>query len=234
MIKFIRKNYTLFFIIGTLLFTTTYFIYDKKTKATETSSTVTLDEKTVYIDVGHGGFDPGFVKKTSGKEIYEKNVNLEISLLLEELLQEMGYNTIINRTVDKALASTKNQDMRNRVYLINSSNADISVSIHQNSFNSSKASGAQVFFHTRSEEGKLLATHIQKTIKEMASWSNKKDISPNDDYYLLRKTTPPSVIVECGFLSNANDLKKLTNPEYQEVMANAIATGIDNYFNHSN
>ncbi len=227
--NFLRKK-TMLFICFSIIVTATYFIYEKKPKAKEVSSIITLDEKTVYIDVGHGGFDPGFVKKVSGKEIYEKDINLEISLLLDKHLQEMGYNTIINRTIDKALASTKNQDMKNRVYLINSSQADISVSVHQNSFSSSSVSGAQVFFHTRSDEGKLLATHIQQTIKEMASWSNKKDISPNDDYYLLRKTTPPSVIVECGFLSNSTDLNKLTNPEYQDIMAKAIATGIDNYF----
>ncbi len=232
MLKFNFKHIFIFFSLISILYVTTYFIFEKKTESKEVSNTVTLDEKTVYIDVGHGGFDPGFVKKVSGKEIYEKDVNLAIALLLDKQLQDKGYNTIINRTEDKALSSTKNQDMRNRVYLINSSSADISVSIHQNSFTNSSVSGAQVFFHTRSEEGKKLALAIQSSIKEKASWSNKKDISPNDDYYLLRKTTPPSVIVECGFLSNSNDLKKLTNPEYQNIMAEAIALGIDNYFNN--
>ncbi len=228
------KKILIFLSFLCVIYATTYFIFEKKPESKEVSNTITLDEKTVYIDVGHGGFDPGFVKKVSGKEIYEKDVNLQISLLLDKHLQSKGYNTIINRIEDKALSNTKNQDMRNRVYLINSSNADISVSIHQNSFTNSSASGAQVFFHTRSEEGKKLALSIQSAIKENASWSNKKNVSPNDDYYLLRKTTPPSVIVECGFLSNATDLNKLTNPEYQNVMAEAISIGIDNYFKSLN
>ncbi len=206
---------------------TTYFIYEKEDQVKETLSQPI--QKTVFIDVGHGGFDPGYVKKIKGEEIYEKDINLKIALYLETYLKELGYKVVINRTTDEALAKSKSPDMARRVAQINSDPNSIAVSIHQNSFTNSSPKGAQVFYHTKSEEGKLLAKAIQKSLKENAHWGNKKDISPNKEYYMLRKTKVPAVIVECGFLSNSEDLKKLLNPDYQKTVAKAIAIGIDNY-----
>ncbi len=206
---------------------TTYFIYEKEEPAKETLSQVI--QKTIFIDVGHGGFDPGYVRKVNGKEIYEKDINLKIALYLEGYLKELGYRVVINRTTDEALAKTKSPDMARRVSQINSDPNSIAVSIHQNSFTNSSPKGAQVFYHTKSVEGKNLAKAIQKSLKENAHWGNKKDISPNKEYYMLRKTTVPTVIVECGFLSNSEDLKKLLNDDYQKTVAKAIAIGIDNY-----
>lgn len=145
---------------------------------------------------------------------------------------DLGYKTVINRTNDDALAGTKSEDMRKRVALINADNNSLAVSIHQNAFTNSGVSGAQVFFYTKSVEGKLLAKSIQDSLKQNAHWGNKKDISPNSEYYMLRKTTVPTVIVECGFLSNSEDLRKLLTSDYQQTVAKAISIGIDNYINN--
>ncbi|MFV0519383.1 MAG: N-acetylmuramoyl-L-alanine amidase [Lachnospirales bacterium] len=226
----ILNKYTLSILL--LLSFSTYFIYEKKPETKETFAIAEEEQKTIFIDVGHGGSDPGYVKKVSGKEIYEKDINLKVAEYLVTYLQELGYKTEINRTTDTALASTKNGDMAKRVTQINSNENSICVSIHQNSFTNSSAQGAQVFYHTKSKEGKLLAAAIQKSLKENAHWGNKKNISPNKDYYMLRKTKVPAVIVECGFMSNPTELQKLLNPDYQKTLAKAISIGIDNYLNN--
>lgn len=184
----------------------------------------------VAIDVGHGGNDPG---KVVG-EILEKDINLEIALMLREELLERNIRVVITREDDSALydenaKNKKTSDMKNRCQIINSSDADIMISIHQNSYESPSVKGAQVFYCKGSEEGKELAYNIQTSIRELVDNENTRSEKSSDGYYLLNNVTMPAVIVECGFLTNTTEREKLLSKDYQKKIAEAIVEGMLKY-----
>ncbi len=182
----------------------------------------------VVIDPGHGGNDPG---KVSADGLLEKDINLQIAMYLKEELESMGIDVVMTRETDICLAiegatNKKNSDMKNRVELINELSPDCMISIHQNAFTEQSVSGAQVFYCSQSEESKELADSIQKKLIEFVDSDNDRKIKIGDDYYILRKTTCPSVIVECGFLSCPAEAARLSDETYQRKIAAAIATAI--------
>lgn len=186
---------------------------------------------TIVIDGGHGGSDPG---KTKG-DVLEKDINLVVAGKLEKALKALGYNTVMTRTSDKGLyvetdTNKKRADLKKRCDIANSSGADICVSIHQNSFESSSVSGAQVFYYTYSPEGKTLATCLQQSFRENLDSGNKRVEKPDKTYYLLLHSKIPTVIVECGFLTNPSELKLLLDSDYQDKIVYAIIMGINKYF----
>jgi N-acetylmuramoyl-L-alanine amidase len=217
-----EKIITFFLII--IIAVSGYITYSEKVV---TTFSLPIAKRVIVIDAGHGGFDPGKVG-TKGQD--EKDINLKISEKLQEYLEQSGSYVIITRADDKAAASTKNDDMRQRRVITNTSQADILVSIHQNSFPQMGVKGAQAFYHNSSVEGKYLAECIQKAIKEVADPTNKRVAKANTDYYVLRTTEIPAVIVECGFLSNKEEEQKLNTKEYQEKIAWSIYVGIIDYF----
>ncbi len=184
----------------------------------------------IVIDPGHGGKDPG---KVGCHDEVEKEINLAIALLVEEKLIEEGYEVILTRKTDFTATgqydSTKNEDMKARVAVINDANPACCVSIHQNSFTDSKVRGAQTFYYSGSVEGRRLAESIQKLLISVADPDNNRKIKENTEYYLLKQSVCPIVIVECGFLSNEDEALKLNSPEYQEILATAIVEGILEY-----
>ena len=125
--------------------------------------------------------------------------------------------------------STKREDMKPRVDVINNTKPDIAVSIHQNSYSDSQVSGAQVFYFSGSDEGKLYAETIQNELLRFDE-ENHRQAKANDNYYLLTNTNVPAVIVECGFLSNYEEAEKLAKEEYQEEISNVIVHGIESCF----
>lgn len=182
----------------------------------------------VVIDVGHGGVDPG---KVSPGGVKEKEINLQIAMKVKDILVKNKFEVVMTRTSDAAMyketdTNKKLSDMKARVALIEEEKPVMTVSIHQNSFTSPSSHGAQVFYYRTSEKSKLIAETVQETLKEKLDDGNNRMAKANDTYYLLLKTTLPIVIVECGFLSNASDTEKLTTPEYQQQMAEAIVEGI--------
>lgn len=181
----------------------------------------------IAIDPGHGGFDPG---KISVNGDQEKCVNLAISLKLKEKLEKAGYEVVLTRSDDNSLAAKKSDDMKKRCAIINQK-ADIAISIHANSFEKESARGAQVFYHKSSQEGKELATYLQKSFLTNVDSTNGRQISANDSYYMLKNTKCPLVIVECGFLSNSTEAKLLCTESYQDKIANAVCLGIEEYLN---
>jgi N-acetylmuramoyl-L-alanine amidase len=188
---------------------------------------------TVAIDAGHGGFDPGKIGVNNAKE---KDINLSIAYKLKKLLERNNINVIMTRVDDNGLYEKndydkKTVDMRKRVSIINSSNAFIAISIHQNSFTQESSWGAQVFYHEKSEEGKILGGIIQNSIKSYINDGNHRLARANTSYYMLRKTKCPLVIVECGFLSNWKEANLLGEEAYQDKMAEAIQLGILEYIN---
>lgn len=105
----------------------------------------------------------------------------------------------------------------------------LAVSIHQNSYTESSVKGPQVFFYESSAQGRELAAALQEALNEMLEIERPREIKANDSYYLLRKTKSPTVIVECGFLSNPEEAEKLVTDAYQETVAEAVCSGILNY-----
>lgn len=188
----------------------------------------TKEQWVVAIDPGHGGFDPGKVG-VSGS--LEKDINLAISFKVRKKLEKKGVQVVMTRTTDDAIcnpedSNKKMTDMRNRVEMINASNAAIAVSIHQNSFTDNSSKGAQVFYYTGSKDGERLAKILQTQIREKIGDNNRRMEKANSDYYVLRKANCPIVIVECGFLSNPNEEALLGEEDYQEKMAEGITEGI--------
>ena len=188
---------------------------------------------TVVIDAGHGGFDSG---KVGVDGTLEKDVNLIIAKKLENLLTSADINVIMVRDSDKGLytessTNKKRQDMAARADLMNNANADCIISIHQNSYSLESIDGAQVFYYTGSSEGELLASFIQKSLISKVDPSNHRKEKSNSSYFLLKNAKAPIVIVECGFLSNWEESKKLVDDAYQQKLAWAIHLGILQYLN---
>lgn len=186
----------------------------------------------VVLDAGHGGNDPG---KVGVSGILEKDINLRLALKLKGLLEAQDVTVILTRDSDKGLyeENAKNKkvaDMRKRCAIIEQSNADMVVSIHQNSYHQENVKGAQCFYHASSKEAKKLAELMQEAFREIDE-TNTRQIQANTSYYLLRKTTVPTVIAECGFLSNYGEEKKLNNELYQEELVWAMHLAIMKFLN---
>lgn len=190
------------------------------------------DHKTVVvIDAGHGGIDPG---KVGINQALEKDINLAIAEKVKRYLELSDVEVIMTRTGEEGLyraedSNKKVQDMKNRVALIDSSGADLAVSIHQNSYSEKYVKGAQVFYYATSLQGKAMAEVMQKTLAEILDKENHREAKANDSYYLLKKTQTPIIIAECGFLSNSEEADLLMREDYQNRVAWAIHLGILRY-----
>lgn len=186
------------------------------------------ERKTIVIDAGHGGSDPG---KIGINKVLEKEINLKIAEKLKTFLEMEDIQVVMTRETDAGLESAdasnkKADDMRKRCQLIDDANPCFTVSIHQNSYHEEAIKGAQVFYYEQSEEGKKIAECIQKHLIDQVDNNNKRVAKANGSYYLLRKTQQPTVIVECGFLSNYEEAEKLNDDYYQEKLAWAIHMAI--------
>lgn len=187
-------------------------------------------KKVVLLDAGHGGWDPG---KVGQGDVLEKDINLQISAKLQRYLEQSGAFVITTRVDDSSLGSNKRSDLLGRKEIAVLGKADLFISIHQNSYPGDSIKGAQVFYNSKSEKSKLLAQCIQTEIKSFLQISNHRVPKSDANYYLLKQSEIPAVIVECGFLSNHEELQSLSNEEYQEKMAWAIFSGIVAYYNNA-
>jgi len=171
------------------------------------------------------------------EKIYEKDVTLAISLYLRDFLQEAGAFVIMTREEDKDLASPeahrqgrrKSEDTRNRVKLINEQKPDFLITVHLNAIPSPRWSGAQTFYYPSYKENANMAHLIQDEIKRVLGNTDRKPMV-TDDVFIIREVKSPSVLVEVGFLSHAEEAKQLGSTEYQKAMANAIYQGILRHF----
>ena len=195
------------------------------------SDTVPSRNYTVLIDAGHGGTDPGSIGYKT--KVHEDILNLKMSKLLKQKLESAGINVVMTRETNDALIEGagrkwKRKEMESRRELIKKTRPNMVISLHQNSFTSHSLRGAQVFYDKKSDISKLIAESIQEQFKLNLDKSIKTP-SPGD-YFMLKCSSAPSVIVECGFLSNEEDEKLLLSPEYQEKIVNSIYMGIVNFF----
>ena len=184
-------------------------------------------DQVILVDAGHGGVDSGMVGIGGLKE---KGINLDIAMKLKTILEKKGLAVVMTREEDKGLYEngTKNmkaQDLQNRIEQIRKYEPVLSVSIHQNSYEDPEIHGAQVFYYSHSREGEAVAKILQESLQEIDP-ENHRQAKANETYYLLRRTKVPTVIVECGFLTNPEEAEKLSGEEYQEQVAEAVAKGI--------
>lgn len=187
----------------------------------------------IAIDAGHGGDDPGKIGINDAKE---KDINLAIALKLKKLLEKEDIEIVLTRKDKNGLysAGTSNkkvEDMRKRCEIITDAMPVFTVSVHQNSYTEEYVRGAQVFYFGQSAEGKELAETLQESLRTNLDPENNRMAKANESYYLLKKTPTPTVIVECGFLSNTEEADLLITEEYQDKVAEAIYDGILTYLN---
>lgn len=182
--------------------------------------------KTIYLDAGHGGVDNG----ATVNNVHEKDLNLQIVYKLKETLTSAGATVLLTRKDDNDISNPnalyrKKSDFDNRIKLINNSNADLYISIHQNIYQNKKYSGPQVFYV---KDNQKLAEIMQNTLNKYLNTKRKvKTINNTYMYKLLKKK---GILIECGFISNDNERYKLKTEEYQLKLSRIITEGIITYY----
>ena len=187
-----------------------------------------LKNKIIYIDPGHGGSDPGAMYK----EVEEKNINLEISKQLRTELQKLGATVYLIREDDYDLSvpytvNHKRSDLSRRSNIVNKSECHMFLSIHLNADQANSMKGAQVFYNSRNKENVKIAKIFQQLFREQLY--SKRDYKRANDLYLLSRIETPAVLLELGFLSNANERYLLQTKDYQQKLVKVMVEGIQQY-----
>ncbi len=185
----------------------------------------------VVLDAGHGGVDTGVSGIRTG--VKESELNLKVVKKLENYLMGAGFEVVLTRNSDAGLygmatSNRKRKDMQKRKEIIEEANPTLVVSIHMNKYSVSTRRGGQVFYKAGDDNSKKLANNIQESFNNIEQ-STRSLSALNGDYYILNCTSFPSVIAECGFLSNPEEEALLITEEYQEIVAYAIFKGIVGY-----
>lgn len=188
-------------------------------------------EYTIVIDAGHGGRDDG---STGVSGVKESEVNLKIAKVLEKQLKTMGINVVMTRCDGNGLYAAnatnfKASDMAKRIEIIKKAKADMVISIHCNSYINSSECGAQVFYQENDEVSQKFAEDIQSQL--ISQLDSARSNAHQGDYYILKESPCPAVLVECGFLSNPTEEKLLATSDYQTKVSYAIMCGVVKYFN---
>ena len=235
--KFFYGFFIAILILGLIFFFTRPS--DKTPNSTEEllSETTTEDSPSTHypaiiLDAGHGGIDPG---KVGVNNALEKDINLSIVFKLKELLEKEGFTVYLTRDSDSLLAapnssSQKKDDMIARIQMVEDLQPFFTVSIHQNSFPDPSVNGPQVFYYKDSVESATMAQVIQDILNTQLEPAKKRAPQANTNYYLLTRTPTPTVIVECGFLSNPTEADLLIQEDYQNRVAYSIFSGILAYY----
>ena len=198
--------------------------------------TVNIKPETNYvvvIDAGHGGIDGGSVGKTT--KVTESSLNLTFAKNLQQQLTQMNISSVLTREDDNGLYDSdaknlKRSDMKKRQDIISSFQPQIVVSLHMNSFPLTSSRGAQTFYKKGNEQGKILADSIQK---QLSTTIEKTGVNGKvGDYYIVNCTDIPSVLIECGFLSNPEEEILLQNKDYQDKVCYKILCGIVAFLNN--
>lgn len=228
----IKKSVIVIFLI---ILTLLCFYSKLKNKALNVSNNIS-DERTIIIDAGHGGEDGGAVGIDG---TIEKNINLQITEKLVSIMKLYGYKIILTRIDDNSIHSSdaktirqkKVSDIHNREKIIINNPQAIFISIHQNKFNDPSVHGTQVFYSKNNQLSPILAQCVQDSFVNNLQKDNYRKIKKSGtEIYLLYHSEIPSIMVECGFLSNSDDLKNLKDEKYQTKIAQTIADGIIKYY----
>lgn len=180
---------------------------------------------TVALDAGHGGFDGGAVGLDTG--VAEAGLNLTVAKLVQHGLEEKGIQVIMTRESEQALGENKDSDMAARKRIISAPEVDLIVSIHMNKFSDRSVKGPMAFYMEGSAQGQRFAEQVIVAVCE--STDHPPRFANPGDYFMVRVGSAPSVIVECGFLSNSSEEALLQTAEYQKKLADGIVQGIMAY-----
>lgn len=234
MILICRRKHLLA-IVGLVALSAAGLLLAAGTKAVPAFSSQTPQGEIVIIDAGHGGEDGGAV---SADGVAESHINLSIAKRVENILLFLGQETMMTRTGEEAVYSSdattlrekKASDLKNRVAMVNEQEHAVLLSIHQNSLPSHPSvHGAQVFYNTV-EPGQAMAESVQQVLNQIVNNGNEKATKPIDSsVYLMKNSQAPSILVECGFMSNANEVRLLQNQDYQLRLAACIVAGLRQY-----
>jgi len=214
-----------------------YLTFMANSSAAEASS-MPITQKTVIVDAGHGGDDGGAIGIDG---TVEKDINLDIALKLEKILKFYGFNVIMTRTQDvmtcddglDSLRKRKISDIHNRFELMRKNPDAIFISVHQNKFEDSSQHGTQVFYSGNDERSKELAEAIQTSVTLTLQRKNDRVVKKSGSgIYLLYHAKIPAVLVECGFISNSDEVKKLKDESYRMKLAILIADGLLKYLSN--
>ncbi len=200
---------------------------------------VNNSEPCVVVDAGHGAPDGGAVG-ANGTD--EKEINLSIAKKLQEVLEGKGIKVIMTRETDdgiwdedaQTIREKKVSDMNNRLQIIKNSGADLFLSIHMNSFTNRRANGLRIFYDKQHPDGEALAASIQQSIADVTGAETNAVKTADTRLFLMKNPVTMSILVECGFISNPEEEKKLQNDEYRAEIAWAIAESVENYFDALN
>ena len=190
------------------------------------SQTAPLAGRVILVDAGHGGTDGGARAKDSGA--WEKGVNLLVAKALREQLEQRGARVIMTRETDAQFSPNKRADLTARLDLARQGGAEMVISVHMNEYRSRAESGPQVFYRAGREDGRLLAGTLQSALIRVLEPKKRRQAMAGD--YFMLSLDVPSVLVECGFLSNSAEEKLLLTAEYQQKIAMALRAGIEEYF----
>ena len=231
------KKLKLLFFVGMCIFTIFCFpnteIFARAAENDNFVDTPPSVGYTIVVDPGHGGIDPGSIGYKT--KVKESELNLKLSLMLAEKLRAVGVRVILTRTDENSLAtgltgkSFKKEDMKLRKAMIDKLRPNMVISVHMNSYTNHTLRGAKVFYDKTSNISKQIAESIQEQFSQYLEASN--NVASVGDYYMLKCTASPSVIAECGFLSNERDEQLLLDPSYQEKIVNCIFNGVINFLN---
>lgn len=207
-----------------------------KTRNVSSNYIISTDAPVIIIDAGHGGEDGGAVVQNNN---FEKDINLVIAQKTNDILSLFGFNTKMVRNTDvliydsdsKTQRQKKNSDLRNRLKLMENFNNCLYISIHQNKYDDSRIWGAQTFYSPNDEESPILAEFIQSSIVTLIQPNNKRAITKTGtNVFVIYNATKPAIMIECGFMSNNDELLKLKDDKYQNQMSFSISNGILNYY----
>lgn len=171
----------------------------------------------VFIDAGHGGTDPGAL----GYGYRESDLNLQVAKKVESKLKSKGIDVKMSRNSDIFYSLSERAEMANDY------GADAFVSIHQNSAEAKSANGIETYYNRKKEEDRPLSNDIQKQVISQTGANNRG--VKNAEFTVLVKSEMISALVECGFITNESEVKKLSDPSYQDKLATGIADGIEEY-----
>lgn len=206
-----------------------------KNEVTLPTVSLPVSNKVIVLDAGHGSPDGG---AESANGVHEDDINLAITLKVQNLLEQSGATVILTRSDEngiydldkKTLREKKVSDIQNRVKIGNESSADIFISIHLNKIPQSQYWGWQTFYRKDDEQSKKIADSIQNSLKTTIQRENDRVALGIDNIYIVKNVNIPIGIVECGFLSNPEEEQLLQQEEYQDKLAWGIYTGIMDYF----
>ncbi len=192
-----------------------------------------LSSLVILVDPGHGGYDGGARCRDSG--VWEKALNLAVAQEVEAALTSRGASVVMTRTEDvdlceenrPATLTKKRQDMQNRIALAKENDVDMVLSIHMNEYRARSESGPQVFYREGCDGGRLLAGCMQEALITLLQ-PKKQRAAMAGDYFILQLDVP-SVLIECGFVSNPEEEKLLLSADYQARLGEAVASGVEEY-----